>query len=107
MYFVYIIRALDDTLYIGVSGSLKQRVDSHKRGEGAQWIKAHPGARLVYKEPQATLGAARRREIQLKGWTRAKKDALIAGDLATLKNLSRCKSALGLGRLVNPLPRID
>jgi len=96
MYFVYIIRRLDDTLYIGVSGSLKQRVGSHKSGKGAEWIKAHPGAHVVYAESHATLGTARRREIQLKGWTRAKKEALIAGDLATLKNLSRCKSARGL-----------
>jgi putative endonuclease len=95
MYFVYIIRTLDDTLYIGVSGRLGQRVGSHKSGKGAEWIKAHPGARLVYAESYATLSGARQREIQLKGWTRAKKEALIARDLTTLKNLSRCKSAVG------------
>jgi putative endonuclease len=94
MYFVYIIRTVDDTLYTGVSGSLGQRIGSHKTGKGAEWTKAHPGACCVYAEPHPTLGAARRREAQLKGWTRAKKEALIAGDLATLKNLSRCKLAL-------------
>jgi putative endonuclease len=95
MYFLYIIRTFDDTFYIGVSGRLKQRVGSHNSGKGAKWIKAHPGARLVYEESHSTLGAARKREIQLKGWTRAKKEALIAGELARLKTLSRCKSALG------------
>jgi putative endonuclease len=94
MYFVYIIRTLDDTLYIGVSESLGQRIDSHKSGKGAEWTKAHPGACYVYTERHATLGSARRREAQLKGWTRAKKEALIGGDLATLKNLSRCKSVM-------------
>jgi predicted GIY-YIG superfamily endonuclease len=41
VYFVYIIRTLDDTLYIGVSGRLGQRVGSHKSGKEAEWIKAH------------------------------------------------------------------
>ena len=36
MYFVYIIRTLDDTLYIGVSQSLGQRIDSHRSGKGEQ-----------------------------------------------------------------------
>ena len=95
MYCVYILRTLDDTLYIGVSGSLRQRIGSHNRGKGAEWIKAHRGARLVYAEPHAALSSARRRESQLKRWTRAKKEALIVGDLITLNKFSRCKSALG------------
>jgi len=52
----------------------------------------HPGAHVVYSESYPTLGLARKREIQLKKWSRAKKEALIAGDAAILKNLSRCKS---------------
>jgi putative endonuclease len=60
MYCVYILRTLDDTLYIGVSGSLRQRIGSHNGGKGAEWIKAHRGARLVYVEPHATLSSARR-----------------------------------------------
>jgi putative endonuclease len=94
MFFVYTIRTLDDTLYIGVSESLGQRIHSHKSGKGAEWTKAHPGACCVYIESHATLGFARRREAQLKECTRAKKEALIGGDLATLKNLSRCKSVM-------------
>ena len=69
MYFVYIIRTIDDTLYIGVSGHLGRRIDSHKVGKGAEWTKAHSGARCVYAEPHATRGSARRREAQLKSWT--------------------------------------
>ena len=95
MYCVYMFRTLDDTLYVGVSGSLRQRIGSHNRGKGVVWIKAHRGARPVYAEPHAMLSSARRRECQLKRWTRAKKEALIVGDLITLKKFSRCKSLLG------------
>jgi len=41
----------------------------------------------------ALLRSARKREIQLKKWSRAKKEALIAGNAAMLKHLSRCKSS--------------
>jgi putative endonuclease len=94
MYFLYILRTSSNTLYIGVTENLDQRISAHKSGKGAEWIKAHPGARLVYRESHATLSSARKREIQLKKWSRAKKEALIAGDLAMLKNLSRRRSSI-------------
>ena len=94
MHCVYILRTASNTLYIGVTENLNERISTHNTGEGSEWIKAHPGAQLVYSEPHNTLGSARRRENQLKKWSRAKKEALIAGDLTALKNLSRCKSGL-------------
>ena len=51
-----------------------------------------PALRVVYSESYPTLGLARKREIQLKKWSRDKKEALIAGDVAMLKSLSRCTS---------------
>ena len=96
MYFVYVLRTRSNTLYIGVTQALHRRVDAHNSGRGAGWTKVHPGAQIVYSESYPTLGLARKREIQLKRWSRAKKEALIAGDVATLKNLSRCKSVLGI-----------
>ena len=78
---MYILRTLDNTLYIGVTETLDQRINTHNSGKGAEWIKAHPNAHLVYFEPHATLGSARKREIQIK-------EALIAGDFVKLKNLS-------------------
>jgi putative endonuclease len=89
MCFLYILRTSSNTLYIGVTESLDQRINTHNSGKGAEWIKVHRDARLVYSESHATLGSARKREIQLKKWSRAKKEALIAGDLAMLRNLSR------------------
>jgi putative endonuclease len=86
------LRTLDDTLYIGVTETLDQRIDTHNTGKGAEWIKAHPNARLVHFEPHATLRSARKREIQIKKWSRAKKEALIAEDFVKLKELSRRKS---------------
>jgi putative endonuclease len=99
MYFVYILRTLSNTLYIGVTGTLEQRISTHNSGKGAEWVKAHRGARLVYTEPHVTLSSARKREIQLKKWSRAKKEALIAGDFAMLKAFSRSRSTATMRKL--------
>ena len=95
MYFVYILRTLDTSLYIGVTENVDERIAAHKSGNGAEWTRSHYGARLVYSEPHITLSSTRKRELQLKKWSRAKKEALIAGDLALLKALSRRKSTPG------------
>jgi putative endonuclease len=92
VYFVYILRTASNTLYIRVTQALDERIDAHHRGKGAEWTKVHRGAQVVYSESYPTLGLARKREIQLKKWSRDKKEALIAGDVAMLKNLSRCTS---------------
>jgi putative endonuclease len=93
VYFVYILQtASSNTLYIGVTQALDERIDAHHRGRGAEWTRVHPGAQVVYSESYPTLGLARKREVQLKKWSRDKKEALIAGDVAMLKNLSRCMS---------------
>jgi len=93
MCFLYILRTSSNRLYIGVTENLRQRVATHNNGKGAEWIKADRNAQLVlYCERYPTLAAARKRELQLKKWSPAKKEALMAGDFAILKALSRCKS---------------
>jgi putative endonuclease len=92
VYFVYVLRTASNTLYVGVTQALDERIDAHRRGRGAKWTKGHPGAQVVYSESYPTLSLARKREIQLKKWSRDKKEALIAGDVAMLKYLSRSNS---------------
>jgi putative endonuclease len=92
MYFVYIMRTSGNTLYIGVTENLERRMAEHNRGKGAAWTKAHHGSRLVYSETYLTLSSARKREMRLKRWSRAKKEALIAQNFVLLNKLSRSRS---------------
>jgi putative endonuclease len=92
MYFVYILRTLGNSLYVGVTEDIAQRLSMHNSGKGAKWMKANRGAQLVYSESYLTLSSARKREVQLKKWSRAKKEALIVGDATALKKLSRSRS---------------
>jgi predicted GIY-YIG superfamily endonuclease len=86
VWFVYILRCADDSLYIGETGDVERRLEKHKQGACAYTHTRRPVV-LVYSETCPSRDAALRRERQLKGWTRAKKDALIGGDLATLHKL--------------------
>lgn len=79
MFYVYCVRTAKNSLYIGVSNNPNRRVTQHKLGKGAKFTKDYPGVRPVYAEQFPSLAEARRRERQLKGWTRAKKEALIRG----------------------------
>jgi putative endonuclease len=65
----------------------EQRLKDHAGGHGAEFIKDYGKFELVYSEQFATRADAMSRERQLKKWTRAKKEALIAGDTELLKRL--------------------
>lgn len=88
-YFVYILRSSTNQMYIGQTNNLqtRERHQSTKSSKAAKFIKDGKDFMLVYQEEYSTRLEAMRREKQLKGWTRAKKEALIRGDLVLLKKL--------------------
>ncbi len=92
MHFVSVLRTLGNALYLEVTENVAQRLSMHNSGKGAKWIKADRGAQLVYSESYLTLSSARKREVQLKKWSRAKKEELIVRDATALKKLSRLRA---------------
>lgn len=89
MYFVYILRTSSNTLYIGQTNNLKRRVEEHKnnKSKSARYIRYFPTFSLVYSEVYSSRREAMQRELQLKRWTKAKKEELIKGDTVLLKKL--------------------
>lgn len=85
--FIYILRTKDNQLYIGHTNNLVRRSQDHDNSLGAKFVNDHGGFELVYSEKFKTRAEAMMREKQLKGWRRAKKETLIAGDLKLLKKL--------------------
>lgn len=77
MFTLYILRGPKNHLYIGVSGNLSRRIERHKSGDGAEFTKRNKTYELVHSENFRTLKEARRRELQIKGWRREKKEHLI------------------------------
>jgi putative endonuclease len=92
MYFVYILLCGDDSYYVGSTQDVSQRLATHSAGEGAAFTARRLPVCLIYQEPFATIEEAVRREKQLKGWSRAKKAALVSGNLDLLSDLAACRN---------------
>jgi putative endonuclease len=88
-YFVYILRTSSNTLYIGQTNNLEKRLKEHrnKSSKSARYVRYFSSFKLVYSEKYSTRKEAMQREVQLKKWARAKKEALIMGDKILLKKL--------------------
>jgi len=77
-FFLYMVRCSDNSLYTGITNDIDQRVEAHNEGRGAKYTSSRGPVVLVYEEQCRTRSAALKREIQIKGWTKARKEALIA-----------------------------
>ena len=78
-YFVYLLTNAGRTvLYIGVTSELESRLVNHCQGTYPGFTATYQVNRLIYFESFGEVLAAIAREKQLKGWTRAKKEALVA-----------------------------
>jgi len=79
LWYVYIAAAENGKLYVGISTDTRRRLKEHNTGRGARFAMQNGELRLVYvSSPLENQSVARKREIELKSWTRAKKLELIA-----------------------------
>ena len=88
---LYILRLKSSQLYIGSTTDLDQRYKDHCSGKACRTTQFDSPQKLLYSEELDSFSDARKREAQIKRWSRSKKEALVAGDLSTLKELSRCR----------------
>jgi len=92
-YYVYILKCVDNSYHTGITSDFDRRLAEHQHG-------CHPDSytfsrrpiELVYSDYFLDPKQAIYFEKQIKGWSRAKKEALIAKDWVKLKNLARCKN---------------
>ena len=77
MYFVYLLRCNDGSLYCGITTDLERRLAEHKSGKGSKYARARKAGRIVYSERKRNRSTASRREAEIKSWPRARKLALI------------------------------
>ena len=88
-YSVYILQCADGTYYVGSADNVAERVKRHNAGDGAEYTARRRPVVLMHSECLSNKAAAVQRERQIKRWSRAKKEALIAGDKNQLRELSR------------------
>jgi putative endonuclease len=77
-HYVYVMTNRNrNVLYIGVTNNLKRRIIEHENGLDKGFSKKYNCNYLVYYEEYCSINSAIKREKELKGWRRAKKDDLI------------------------------
>ncbi len=86
---VYMLRCSDDSYYVGSARNLEHRLWQHSTGEGAKYTQQRLPVELVYAEEHARMADAYAREKQIQGWSRRKREALIASRYDALPALSR------------------
>jgi putative endonuclease len=77
MYFAYLLRCGDGSLYAGSTLDLAAREARHNAGQGAKYTAGRRPVRLVYSEAFDSQQAAMARERELKRLPKAKKEELV------------------------------
>ena len=87
----YILKCSDGSYYVDSAANLEDRVNRHNQGRGPSYTSKRLPVRLVYHEKCDSLDNAMKRERQIKKWSRAKEEALIRGEIETLKKLNKTR----------------
>lgn len=83
------LECADKSYYVGHTDNLELRVAQHQSGVIPGYTHERRPVRLVFSDGFSTRLEALEAERRLKGWGRAKKEALIAGDWARISELGR------------------
>ena len=80
IFYVYIIRCGDGTLYTGYTNDLEARLAAHRDGKGgSKYTRGRGPLELIYKETLGSNIAAMKREREIQKQTKAQKERLIRG----------------------------
>ena len=88
-FWVYMLQCADRSYYVGHTDELEKRVLQHERGECGGYTSTHRPVRLVFTQAFALREEALAAELQIKGWSRKKKEALVQGDWAEMSRLAQ------------------
>ena len=80
MYYLYILKCSDDTLYTGITTDVKRRVIEHNSSKlGAKYTQARRPVDLVYSKKYSTRSLASKEESRVKRLSRKEKLGMIKG----------------------------
>jgi putative endonuclease len=81
MYFLYILKCTDGSLYTGITTDVARRLAEHKNKAGGHYTRAHKADSIVYTEECNNRSEASKREAQIKRMSREDKIKLIRKEL--------------------------
>lgn len=77
VWFVYILRCDDGSLYTGITKDVSRRCEQHNAGAASRYTRSRLPVRVVYQETQSTRSLALKREAAIKAMSRQEKESLI------------------------------
>jgi putative endonuclease len=89
MAWMYILKCADGSYYVGSTRNLELRFAQHQSGKGSRYTSGRLPVELVYGEEYYKISDAYYREKQVQNWNRAKREALINGNLEDLPPLAK------------------
>jgi predicted GIY-YIG superfamily endonuclease len=92
-FWTYILKCSDGSYYTGHTDNLDARIGQHQSGQIEGYTHTRRPVTLAWCQEFTTRIEAQEAERRIKGWTRAKKEALIAGDWERLSILARNRQA--------------
>lgn len=99
MPYMYILECADGSYYTGSTKDLERRLWEHQNGLGAHHTAKRLPVKLVYCEEFDRIDDAFYREKQVQGWSRKKKEALMASDYNQIHLLAACKNETHCGNV--------
>jgi len=91
-FWIYLLRCADGSFYAGHTDDLDKRIGEHATGACGGYTATRLPVELVWSQDCSTRIEALNFERQIKGWSRAKKEALIRGDWNEVSRLAECRS---------------
>ena len=77
MWYLYILRCGDGSLYTGITTDVARRLEAHRQGKGAKYTRGRGPLELLYQEECGTHSQALKREREVKALSRAKKENIV------------------------------
>ena len=77
IWYLYILRCKDDTLYTGITTDVEKRLEAHRSGRGAKYTRGRAPLELVYRETCGSHSDALKREAEIKKLSRQAKELLV------------------------------
>jgi putative endonuclease len=87
--FMYILECSDGSYYTGSTTDIQRRLNEHQTGSGSYYTRKRLPVRLVHLAAFNSIEEAFKREKQVQGWSRKKKQALIDSSFPDLVPLSK------------------
>ncbi len=93
MFWVYILRCADGSYYTGHTDNLERRIGQHQAGECEGYTATRRPVELIWSQDCVTREDALSAEMQIKDWSRKKKEAMMRSDWTEVSRLAKSKSA--------------